>query len=832
MKKLIGLLALFVAAGLAWSAFGTGTTGWTLVGWNDLGMHCMDGTDFSVFAILPPFNTIHAQLMDSNGNLVTQPGITVTYEAIPDPTGSLNTTSAGKTNFWDYVAVLFGASPPVDTGLAGNSMPGSSNTPQPMVFDSAAVWYSAVGIPVTPLDDVRSHNPYPMMRLTARDSSGNVLATTDIVVPVSEEMDCRACHASNSDDAARPAAGWVNQPNLLRDIKLNILRLHDDRQAADPVFQSALAAAGYNASGLYATVVTDGTAILCAKCHGSNALPGTGIAGVEPHTQAMHTHHATVVDPLTGLTLDASSNRTACYRCHPGSTTRCLRGVMGNSIAPDGTMAIQCQSCHGIMSQVGSAARQGWLQEPNCQNCHTGTAVLNSGQLRYTTVFDSNGEPRVPADLTFASNANVPASGLSLYRFSYGHGGLACESCHGSTHAELASSHANDNVQSIERQGHVGMLVECGACHSALATTANGGPHGIHTMDQPWVDQHGDIVQGTGTAPCQACHGVDYLGTVLSRSKADRVLSSGFRALLLWKGFQVSCYACHNGPGSGDPSPNQWPTAADASASTIVDASVVVPLLATDPDGDPLALRIISQPAHGAVALAGTQATYFPDAGFLGSDSFTFSAWDGFIDSNLATVTLTVGCDGAHEYADVPAGSPFQPFVCLIARNGITAGCGGANFCPADPVTRAPMAVFLLRGKHGAAYAPPPATGTLFTDVPADSFAAAFIEQLAAEGITSGCGNGKFCPNDPVTRAQMAVFLLRARYSSIYQPPPVASATFADVPVGAFGHDWIEELHTEGIAAGCASSPMSFCPGEPNTRGQMSVFLTAAFRLQ
>jgi hypothetical protein len=68
--------------------------------------------------------------------------------------------------------------------------------------------------------------------------------------------------------------------------------------------------------------------------------------------------------------------------------------------------------------------------------------------------------------------------------------------------------------------------------------------------------------------------------------------------------------------------------------------------------------------------------------------------------------------------------------------------------------------VFLLRAKYGAAYVPPAATG-VFNDVPVGSFAAAFIEQLAAEGITAGCGGGNYCPNGEVTRAQMAVFLVR-----------------------------------------------------------------------
>ena len=70
------------------------------------------------------------------------------------------------------------------------------------------------------------------------------------------------------------------------------------------------------------------------------------------------------------------------------------------------------------------------------------------------------------------------------------------------------------------------------------------------------------------------------------------------------------------------------------------------------------------------------------------------------------------------------------------------------------------MAIFLLKGIHGGGYNPPPATGTMFYDVSSSYWAAAWIEQLAREGITSGCGGGNYCPESLVTRAQMAVFMV------------------------------------------------------------------------
>ncbi|NJC97232.1 MAG: hypothetical protein FIB03_13015, partial [Anaerolineae bacterium] len=115
---------------------------------------------------------------------------------------------------------------------------------------------------------------------------------------------------------------------------------------------------------------------------------------------------------------------------------------------------------------------------------------------------------------------------------------------------------------------------------------------------------------------------------------------------------------------------------------------------------------------------------------------------------------------GSTGFADVPTTYWAAPWIKQLAAEGITGGCGGGNFCPDTPVTRAQMAVFLLKSKHGVSYTPPAATG-VFADVPVGYWADKWIEQLAAEGITGGCGGGNFCPDTPVTRAQMAVFLVK-----------------------------------------------------------------------
>jgi hypothetical protein len=413
-----------------------------VVAWNNLGMHCMDD-DYSVFSILPPFNTIHAQVMDAAGHLIIDPsvaGITVTYQAIANPDGSITPPRSGRR--------ISTTTPSCSTARMCLSMPGTANTPQAMNWVAGMNWFEAAGIPICPTDDAGHKNAYPLMRVSVKNASNTVLVSADIVVPVSDEMDCRACHKSGTGSAAAmPAAGWVNDANDKRDFRLNILRLHDEKNASKPTYAAALAAMGYPSQGLYHSVVNANKQVLCAHCHASEALGTGGAAGVPPLTAAMHSKHATVINPTNGLQLDNIASRNSCYMCYPGSETRCLRGAMGSAVNPaDGSLVMQCQSCNGNMAAVGASTRTGWLQEPNCQACHSGDALANEGQIRFTSVFTSGTTIRVPANQRFATNPNTPAAGISLFRFSKGHGGLVCSACHGSTHAEYPSLHRDDNL--------------------------------------------------------------------------------------------------------------------------------------------------------------------------------------------------------------------------------------------------------------------------------------------------------------------------------------------------------------------------------------------------
>lgn len=526
---------------------GGGSTGnYALLAWNDLGMHCVDGSDYSVFSILPPYNNLHAQLVNKSNGSVISSGVTLTYESVADATGSINTISSTKTNFWTYVQSLFGLSPARDVGLTGN--PTASLTPAPMTYNAAQGWFAAEGIPITPVDDTHRKNFYPMVKVVAKDNNGRVLATTSTVLPVSDEMTCKGCHSSitsgsAAQTAAKPKAGWVFDPTPEKDWKRNVLRLHDEKHLGSPVYTGAIGTKQYDPRGLAATADA-GRPILCAACHASNALPGTGLTGISPLTAALHTKHATTVDPARNLPLDSVTNRSACYQCHPGSDTKCLRGAMSSVVDANGNEAISCQSCHGKMTDVGKAGRVGWLQQPNCQSCH------HDGR-RETSALDSSGVLRVVGDQRFATNPNRPATGFSLFRFSKGHGGLQCEACHGATHAEYPSVEPNDNVQSIALQGYAGTVTECKTCHATVPSTSNGGPHGMHTIGDAWVSRHGDLAEGSGRQACAYCHGADFRGSALSQIKVAKTFRVEDASKSFAAGHKIGCYDCHNGP-SGD----------------------------------------------------------------------------------------------------------------------------------------------------------------------------------------------------------------------------------------------------------------------------------------
>ncbi|EGW54728.1 hypothetical protein [Candidatus Endoriftia persephonae] len=538
-----------------------------VLAFNDLGMHCAD-LDYSNFVVLPPFNVVHSQVIERGATprLLDNSEVVVTYKAQLDANGSITTTSQNppsgsftKSNFWDinpatgntYVFDLFGINPQPDEGLTQQEMPGiltpySANDAQVFNgFNSAKSWFSAEGIPILPVDDSGGTQAYPLMRVNAAaPSSGEDLASVDVVLPVASEADCQNCHAVGEVGARDSSIAFVfpddiTDPNsVLQAAKENILLLHDKK---------------------HGTNLHNQRPVLCARCHYSAALDLAGNGGPtgdqighDMMSQVMHGYHGRLKDPDTGADLfpaDGTLEET-CYQCHPGKITKCLRGAMGNA-------GIVCQNCHGDMLAIGGvfplpdgSTRRPWIDEPRCESCHTGDALDHLGaDIRLTQAWDSSDSsaaPRSVNNLRFAGNS------AELYRNSLGHGGVACEGCHGSTHAiwPNAQNSSNDNVAATQIQGHTGTIAECATCHTSLPNTLDG-PHGMHNVNSSsWDLGHEDFYRRNPNA-CKACHGNDLNGTVLSRAAADRDYQSdddGGRTVHVSKGTEIGCTLCHARP--------------------------------------------------------------------------------------------------------------------------------------------------------------------------------------------------------------------------------------------------------------------------------------------
>ncbi len=320
MKKLLlpvsvfALMAIFVLSSSSPPDGEPKSSEYIVISWNDLGMHCAN-QDFSKVVVLPPYNNLISHII-KRGNETTLPevvttGFSVDYE-IPG-----NTYSVGKTNFWDYEDQLFGVNLPDNIGLTGAGLTGE--------MEIHANSFTIEGIPITPFTDANlvTEDPFQLALVSAYDGSNSLLASTQIVIPVSNEINCvsSGCHSSEAD----------------------ILNEHDDEGGFDP----------------------NDTPILCASCHSSNALGTPGMPRVPSLSEAIHDKHA-----------DKTND---CYKCHPGSNAQCQRGVMHAA-------GMVCQDCHGNVRQVAQSIKDGrepWLEEPSCgaTNCHGPQYAEEPGKL-------------------------------------------------------------------------------------------------------------------------------------------------------------------------------------------------------------------------------------------------------------------------------------------------------------------------------------------------------------------------------------------------------------------------------------------------------------------
>jgi glucose/arabinose dehydrogenase len=160
------------------------------------------------------------------------------------------------------------------------------------------------------------------------------------------------------------------------------------------------------------------------------------------------------------------------------------------------------------------------------------------------------------------------------------------------------------------------------------------------------------------------------------------------------------------------------------------------------------------------------------------------------------------------------ATSTFIDDIHWLFYEGITGGCGSGKFCPKSPVTRVQMAQFLVRAFDY------PLTTTDYFDDDDGIGGESSINALAQAGIASGCGTRLYCPTQSVKRVHMAIFLDRA----LGLPP--TSTDFFDDDDGMIGEASINRLAASGITGGCATR--QFCPNASVTREQMAAFLRRA----
>src|SRR5205823_6139848 len=172
------------------------------------------------------------------------------------------------------------------------------------------------------------------------------------------------------------------------------------------------------------------------------------------------------------------------------------------------------------------------------------------------------------------------------------------------------------------------------------------------------------------------------------------------------------------------------------------------------------------------------------------------------------------------QFNDVPVGSPFYSEIGKLSARGVTLGCGGGNYCPDDVVTRDQMAAFIMRAK-GEFNPPTPATQR-FNDVPPSNPFYAFIDRMAVLQITLGCGSNPpiYCPSDPVLRQQMAAFVIRG--IGEFNPPTPPTQRFNDVDPSNPFYNFIDRMAVLNITLGCSANPRLYCPMDQVTRGEMA----------
>lgn len=193
----------------------------------------------------------------------------------------------------------------------------------------------------------------------------------------------------------------------------------------------------------------------------------------------------------------------------------------------------------------------------------------------------------------------------------------------------------------------------------------------------------------------------------------------------------------------------------------------------------------------------------------------------------VAGLTFTVAQGAA--FLDVPTTHPFYNDIGKLSARGITLGCNSNNYCPNDPVTREQMAAFIVRSL--GEFNPVTPASQRFNDVAPTSPFYSFIDRLAVLQITLGCtpDHLMYCPSNPVLREQMAAFIIKALGE--FDPPTPGSQRFTDVPPANVFYNFIDRMAVLNITLGCTPDHTQYCPNDPVNRAQMAAFLVRAFNL-
>jgi hypothetical protein len=233
-------------------------------------------------------------------------------------------------------------------------------------------------------------------------------------------------------------------------------------------------------------------------------------------------------------------------------------------------------------------------------------------------------------------------------------------------------------------QSHEGMLSDCHACHNTISSSGTG-PHGTHEFGNNWAQGSPDHIGKSGAA-CDACHGPDERGTILSKSQTDQTLTTSvFGSKPLFRGAIVGCFLCHSGSGDLTPTPWSGATAANITTNTTSGKTITFKLAVADGNGllttPGFMVRVITPPANGMVGITNWSQTnwaaiYTSDPGFVGTNTFTFAAWNTYVDSALysGTVVVTQGVFALFAKAQVPPTIPatwVTPFAVVATPSNI-----------------------------------------------------------------------------------------------------------------------------------------------------------------